>query len=452
MATLQTHGGRRSLYGGADTDVVSTIDAILKLDYIMNKMVDTVNKSTWFLSQITREKMTGGKKFIFTIQTGVAEGQGNRGEGMKLPDYGAGVYEEVSYHVRYQYATMRLTGPAMAVSNKRSAAYASILTNALKDVRNGFTLETYFQTMGKETGVIAKVSGAVTIGAAGDTDEVTFKDPYGLDYSTHAAAVVDQVSKFPFFRIGMQLVFAHVVSGALTFRNIGTVTGIKPDGTVLVKFKDATNLANNDLIIRGDAITTAEATGKSNYGKNYVGLADIVQNSGTYLSLDRTNQPGWQGNVLSVGSANSRTGLLEVHVQGALNEAEVRSDGMNTSPGLLMSNHQAQTIYMSIMVDRKRFVNPPTDLQGGRSALSYNGKPWTVDKICPPQRLYMLNMSTFCWVYFQKPHWGQLDGRILRVPEGYDAATAYMRTYRQVVNEKPQNNTVLQNIAFAASS
>ena len=451
MATLQTHGGRRSLYGGADSDVVSTIDAILKLDYIMDKMIDTVNKSTWFLSQITREKMTGGKKFIFTIQTGVAEGQGNRGENQKLPDYGAGVYEEVSYHVRFQYATMRLTGPAMAVSNKRSAAYASILTNALKDVRDGFTLETYFQTMGQESGVIARVSGAVTIAAAGDTDEVTFKDPYGLDYNTHANTVVDQVSKFPFFRIGMQLVFAHVVSNALTFRNIGTVTGIKADGKVLVKFKDATNLVNNDLIIRGDATNTAGATTGSNWGKNYVGLSEIVQNSGTYLSLDRTNNPGWQGNELSIGTLAQRVDLLETHVQNALNEAEVRSDGMDTSPGLLMSNHQAQTLYMAIMVDRKRFVNPPTDLRGGRSALSYNGKPWTVDKICPPQRLYMLNLMSFCWVYFQKPQWGQLDGRILRVPEGFDAATAYMRTYRQLVCEKPQNQTVLGNIVASST-
>ena len=437
---LQTHGGRQSLYGGADADVTSTIDAILKLDYIMDKMVDTVNKSTWFLSQINREKMTGGKKFIFTIQTGVAEGQGNRPEGGKLPDYGAGVYEEASYHVRFQYATMRLTGPAMAVSNKRSAAYASILTNALKDVRNGFMLETYAQTMGQETGVIAKVSANVTIAAAGDEDYVTFKDPYGLDYAS--AGTVDLVSKFPFFRIGMQLVFAHVVSGTLTFRNIGTVTGINAQGQVKVKFKDATNLAANDLIIRGDATATTGATSESSYGKNYVGLSEIVQNNGTYLSLSRLDNPGWQGHELAIGSAE----LSEVIVQNSLNEAEVKSDGMNTSPGLLMSNHQVQTLYMSIMLERKRFVNPPTGLLGGRSALSYNGKPWTVDKICPPQRVYFLNMMSFCWVYFQRPGWGQLDGRILRVPEGYDAATAYMRTYRQMVCEKPQNQLVLKGV------
>lgn len=438
MAANLAVGNRQSLYGGSDASVTSTIDAILKLDYIMDDMVDTVNKSTWFLSQIRQEKMTGGKKFQFTIQTGLAEGQGNRSENAPLPDYGAGTYEEVSYFVRYQYATMRLSGPAMAVSNKRSAVYASILTNALKDVRNGFTLETYFQTMGRESGIVAHVSGTVTIANAGDIDSVPFDNPYGI---THAA---DKIAKFPFFRLGMQLAFLN--STASTVKNQGVVTGIAPNGNIMVQFKKDTNLADGDLIFRGDgSVTLSNATDiqqRTSRNKNYVGLVDIVHNEGSYLGFDRTNIPNWQGTVLAAAGNK----VSEPMLQTAYNEIEVRSDGMNTSPGLLMSNHQVQTWYMQTMLERKRFINPPTGLRGGRSALSFNGKPWTVDKICPPGRVYFLNMKDFCWVYFKRPSWAQWDGRVLRVPIGFDAATAYMHTYRQLVNFHPQNNGVMTGV------
>ena len=448
MANLAV-GGRQSLYGGSDADVVSTIDAILKLDYIMEDMVDTVNKSTWFLSQITREKMTGGKKFQFTIQTGLAEGQGNRAENAPLPDFGAGSYEEISYFVRYQYATMRLSGPAMAVSNKRSAVYASILTNALKDVRNGFTLETYFQTMGRENGTVALVKGAVNVSGAGATVVVPFDSPYGQDEGNNA---FDRTAQFPFFRVGMQLAFLGGTVAAPTLANQGVVNGIDPQGRIRVLMKSGGNLPDNAIIVRGDgSVQLANAAAinqRTSLNKNYVGLVDIVNNTGMYLDFDRTNQPGWQSTVLS--AANNA--VSEPMLQDAYNMIEVRSDGMSTSPNLLLSNHKTQTLYMQTLIERKRFINPPTDLRGGRSALSFNGKPWTVDKICPPGRVYFLNMKDFCWVYFKRPAWAQWDGRVLRVPEGFDAATAYMHTYRQLVNFMPQNHGVMTGVTGFAEN
>ncbi|MCY3623071.1 MAG: phage major capsid protein [Gammaproteobacteria bacterium] len=438
MANLKV-GARSSIYGGSDADTMSTIDAILKLDYIMDSIVDTVNRSTWFLSQIKREKMTGGKKFIYSFRTGLAEGQGNRAEDVQLPNFGAGSYEEISYYVRYQYATLRLTGPSMATSNKPAAAYVSILNNALKDVRQGFFLETYFQTIGAESGVVALVAGAKTPSGSPLTADLAFDSPYGQSDGASA----DLTAKFPFFRLGMQLVFLHPTNA--TILNAGTVTGIKHSGEIVVATLDETTIMDNARILRGDAQKLSLK--RTSYNENYVGLVDTVHNENTYLSFDRTDQPSMQSTVLSANGGR----VSEAMLQGAYNQIMVRSDGMNTTPGLLMSGYAEQTLYMQALLGQKRYINPPTGLAGGRSALSFNGIPWTAEKLSPPGRVYFLNMRDWCWAYYQRPQWAQLDGRVLRVPEHMDAATGYMRTYRNLINEHVQNQGMMTNVTGYAT-
>ena len=439
---------RSVVYGrGVGSSVsTSTIDDILKEDYVINNIKDTVNMSTYFLSQLKARKTTAGKRFIFPVRFGVGEGQGMRAELEQLPDPGYGQYDQASGNVTSQYGRFRITGQALHATSR--AAFTNSLRSAIKNVRDGFQLETYQRTWGEQKGVIALVNGAVTVAAAGDTDDVSFDSPYGLDtYEGAGNSQSDRITRFPYFRKGMKLVFGTFGTGANATRfsplNTGTITGIKSDGTLRVTFVTATNITDNASIVRGDALgTSASVTHpRSNINKSYMGVVEAVDADGTYLNIPREEEPGWQANELDAGSDE----LSEDMLQQAFDMAEVYGDGMTEEPGLVLSNHQTRRLYQAVITMQKRIVDVMT-LEGGFSALSYNGKPWMKDKLTPPQHVYFLNMMDWCWFYMADVQWIDDDGNILHREDDVHAFKAAIYAMRQIACMKPANQTVLHDV------
>jgi hypothetical protein len=64
-------------------------DALLQEDYVMKGIVSAVNKATPFKSKLKRKGMTSGRRRIYPVQVGMSQGNGARGEGEEMPDYGA---------------------------------------------------------------------------------------------------------------------------------------------------------------------------------------------------------------------------------------------------------------------------------------------------------------------------------------------------------------------------
>ena len=242
----------------------STIDNILKEDYVINNIKDTVNMQTYFLSKLKMRKSTGGKRFVFPVRFEIGEGQGFRAEDETLPDPGYGGHKQASGNCTHQYGRFRITGQALHATNR--AAFEQALDSAIKNCRDGYKLTTYRAVWGRQTGVIAKVAAAVTVSAAGDTDEVPVGDPYGLDYGT-AITEFAALEMHPYFRVYMKLVFGTFnTAGVFTAKNTGQVTGILDNGRLQVKFDGDTNLAAEDVILRGDT------TSLNDNNKSYMGI------------------------------------------------------------------------------------------------------------------------------------------------------------------------------------
>ena len=139
---------------GSGPTALSTIDGILKEDYVMRNIINTVNMVTYLLSRLTTEGTTSGRRYIFPLQFGVGEGQGTRGENETLPDEGFGEYDQAMGVVRFQYGSMYITGPSIEATEGGRAAFASALKQSLKDVRDGFKLDTQRQVWGDGTGTM----------------------------------------------------------------------------------------------------------------------------------------------------------------------------------------------------------------------------------------------------------------------------------------------------------
>ena len=359
------------------------------------------------------------------MQFGVAEGQGNRNENQRLPLPGAGRWKKASGNVRYQYGTLYMTGPSIRATANRKGAFAQMITQSLEDVRTGFSLESYAQSWGGEDAVIASVDGAVN-----NSTELSFKNPWDLDYDDDQS----QTEKFPLFRIGMQLIFQRAAGDAnMPTVPIHTIEGIKPDGTLVLD----ENITINDgaKIIRGDT------DDRNNAGKNYLGLVEMLKTTGTYLNIPRTNLPNWQGNVID----GQNRDLSEDLLQQMEDTVEIHGDGMARS-NLLISNHRVRRIYIALLAAQKRFMSP-TELEGGFTALEFNGTPWVVDKLSPPERVYFLHMPDICWFNMAPIGWLNMDdGRTFHRVQDYDAYQATLYAYRQLACKKPANQVEIKGV------
>lgn len=407
-------------------DSASTIDGILKEDYVIQKITNTVNMATYFLSQLRSEKTTAGRRFVFPVQFGVGEGQGNAAENENLPQEGFGEHEQALGNVVYQYGALYITGQSIAATRTMRAAFVSALKEALKNCRDGFKLNTQRQVWGDGTGAIAKVAS----GSSGTTVSVT--DPYGYSY---VASDLDANQKVRLFRRNMRVWFSDADEHRI-------VTGINiAAGTITVD--SAVTVTTSDVIYRSNTAST------TSQNKELLGVGKVVATTGSYLNIARSGTPEWQGQVVQLGSGSGGD-LDEQSMQSVVDQVEIYGSG-DVEPDLLVTDHKTRRRYLELLVSQKRFVNT-LELQGGFKALEFNGKPLMVDKDAPPQRIWFFHMSDWMWMTMQPQSWIQRDGTILKWVDGKDAFRAYWHAYRNLVCKRPANQAVLYDITGAATS
>lgn len=418
--------GREVFWGqedGSGATALSTIDGILKEDYVRDQIINTVNMQTYFLSKLGSKDTTHGRRFVLGARFGVSEGQGFRKENEALPETGFGEYDQPTGNVVLQYSPFNISGPAIKATKGNRAAFADALSTALQDTRDGFALATYWGSWGDGTGTLGKVG----TGAASATQQVT--SPLGLDYVTGS---LENSQKTRPFRKNMKLLF--VTTGA-----VRTITSVNGDGTITLNATITTT--TGERIVRGDS------TALSDDAKSLLGVTAAVKATGSYFNISRSGQPGWQGNIIDLNDEP----LTEDALQLAFDTADINGDGA-AAPNLLISEHLARRLYIQLLESRKRFVTPSTKLEGGFTALDFNGKPWVVDKACPPQRVFYLNMPDWTWYVMQDVDWMQEDGKVLKWVNGYDKYTAILHAYRQLACLKPANQTVLQGVTRISES
>jgi hypothetical protein len=408
--------GRQVIYdrGG----VLSTINALLKDDYVLTDIQNVVNNATYMLSQITQKKTTHGRQFMFPLQFGTSQGVGARGENIILPDPGFGEYEQAMGQVKYLYSVMYITGQAIAATRGNKAAFADALKTALRDAKDGYMQDMQRQVWGDGTGAIAVVQTAATTSTT-----IAVTRPYGL---TYVEAALTNRDKVKLFRRNMNL----FISGSNVYTR---VTAVNANGTITVS--PAVTVAVGDVIYRGDA------TGRTSVNNEITGISGLLQNTGTYLGLARAGYPEWQANLMQMGSGAGGA-ITEAAMRIALDTAEQNG---TSPPELIVTSHVVRRQFESILQQQRRFTTP-MQLTGGFTALEFDGYPLVVDKDVPPQRMYFLRTSDIHWMVMDDLQWMDDDGTILTRELNKDAYKAVLYTYRDLITTRPANQSVIFDI------
>jgi hypothetical protein len=408
--------GRQVIYdrGG----VLSTINALLKDDYVINDIQNVANNSTYMLSQVTQKKTTHGRQFMFPLQFGTSQGVGARGENIILPDPGFGEYEQAMGQVKYLYSVMYITGQAIAATRGNKAAFADALKTALRDAKDGYTQDLQRQVWGDGTGAIATVQTT-----AASTTTIAVTRPYGL---TYVEAQLSNRDKVKLFRRNMNI----FISGVNAYVR---VTAVNANGTITVN--TAVSVTAGQVIYRGDA------TGRTSLNNEITGISGLLQNTGTYLGLARAGYPEWQANLMQMGSG-SGAAITEAAMRIALDTAEQNG---TSPPDLLVTTHPVRRQFEAILQNQRRYT-APMELKGGFTALEFDGYPLVVDKDAPPQRMYFLRMSDIHWMIMDDLQWMDDDGAVLTRELNKDAYKAVLYTYRELITTRPANQSVIFDI------
>jgi hypothetical protein len=411
--------GRQVIYdrGG----VLSTINGLLRDDWVLTDIQNVVNNQTYLLSQLTSKKTTHGRQFMFPVQFGTSQGVGARGENIVLPDPGFGEYTQAMGQVKYLYSTLYITGQSIAATRGNRAAFADALKTALRDCRDGMQQDLARQVWGDGTGAIAKVASTVT---ASTTIPVT--DPYGLSY---VQADLDNQEKVKLFKRNMNI----FIAGSNVYAR---VTGVNANGTITVA--SPVTLATGNVIYRGDA------TGRTSVNNEITGISGLLQATGTYLGLPRAGFPEWQANLMQMGSG-AGAGITESAMRIALDTAEQNG---TAAPDVIITSYKVRRRYESLLKLQRRYTSP-MNLQGGFTALEFDGMPLVVDKNVPPQRMYMLRLADIHWMVMDDIQWMDEDGNILYREPDKDAYRGTLYTYRDLATTHPANQSVIFDLIDA---
>lgn len=395
--------------GGA----ASTIAGILKDDYVRKGIVDNVNKSTELLKRLKSQQSSHGLKHMFSTQFGTSQSAGAIAENAALPAPGQGEYDKPWGNVKYLYNRFRVTGPAISATKGNKAAFGDTITQSVNDCRDGLRLDIQRQVWGDGSGVV----GVVETTSA--TAVVAVTRPYGYTY----AGTLTGLEKTLLFRRKQVLFFA-------TAGVSRTVVGVdQAAGTITLD--SAVSVTAGELIYKGIASTA---------GLEIEGLGAIVAATGTYMNIARAGIPEWQGNIVD---ATDVAGLLSEDLMRIAKNA-ARRNGTG-DPNLTITDFDGKRFYENTQKSFKRHVNP-MKLEGGATAVEFDGMPLIDDKDAPPQHQWQLDTTSITWFVMEEVDWADLDGNMLKQVSGYDAWEAFLRTYKNLGCYKPANQTVIKNI------
>jgi hypothetical protein len=225
--------------------------------------------------------------------------------------------------------------------------------------------------------------------------------------------------------------------------DIYTDSGGDPSSTRTVDSVQVTATTATTLTM-GTAITCADGEHvirEDARGQELLGLDAIVDDdTGTIYQISRSTYPEWQSNEVDASSAPLSLDLM----QQAFVAAEENGEG---DISLGVTDYTQWRKYGNLLVGDRRF---PTalSLDGGFTALDFNGIPIVPDRDCQALRMYFLDESTFT-IYEMTAgwQWDETDGRILHKVSRQAAYEALLYNFCELACDDPKNNSRIVSLA-----
>lgn len=452
-------------YSGSTAAILSNYAEVLKTFYLP-AIREQLNHGTPLADIIEKnEEDVSGKNVTINMHYGRTKGTGARKDGGAMPEADYQKYKTCTVPCKYNYGRVTFSGPTIAATRDEKGSYARVIDNEITGVVRDLQKEINRQYWGCGYGIIARwrsgTSGtsytfqkkyrANSVG--GDGFGSTFGGKYVKENAGAVAVVASSYSSGWVITVDdSDLAVSAVVASA----DYDTITATDPSVSEVA----------GTYYIRPASSQTDDAgvAGVARY--EMVGLRGIVTDEdldeigitdGTNAGL-KTNDP-LQG--LAVGSYAWFKAIVDKHDSGryagqralTLNLMQKMFDnveeaaGKDYGPDLIMTTRALRREYLSLMQADRRNVNT-MKLDGGWTALEYNGVPLMVDNDAIDGEMYFLTTRDIQLYRMSDYDWMDKDGAILSRLSGYDAYEAVLFLYAELGCSRRNTQGVLVDLAY----
>jgi hypothetical protein len=396
-------------------------DAALKIDYLP-VVRSQLNNDKILTSKIARnERDVVGKEWRGVAHYGRNSGIGSGSETGALPTAGYQAYANPYGSVKYIRGRIQVSGPVMEASKNDKGAIVRALASEIQGVTEDMKKEVNYQLFNDGTATRAVING---------------------DPGTEVTLTLDGVGT-RYLWDGMHIDILDPAGAETTSGLDLTITSVDSATQATLSAAANADVADNDVITRAGA--TNNTTGASFVSYEMMGLKGIVDD-GTYVTtlhnLSRSSYAWWKCSTFSTDdNSGTNRDLTLTLMQSAVSAVEMNGGKVN----LIVCDHAIRDAYAGLVIADKRYPNT-MKLDGGFTALEFNGIPIVPDADCQPNTMYFLDTDHLQIMQMADWNWMDKDGAVLSRVAGYDAYEAVLYWYADLTTDKPRAHSFLRDI------
>lgn len=396
------------------------------------------------------ERKPAGNGYIFGLRYARAQGTGARAESAKLPDPLTGSKDQGKIVPKYNYGSIRITGPAVEIAKGNTAAFVDGLADEIDDIYQSIIVDMNRQCHWDGWGQLGRLSaGASYTGNA--TWAGTFDNDLGITY----------------FQEG-QFVDFYVSAGTSNDINTGTcaagsrVLSINPSTKVIIFETPLASYLTNHPVASGFVNTVAHtivagtmaikagvrdnAWASSDTPVEITGLTGIYDDGTALASFENitvATYPKWKANIISNAGVNR-----ELSIDLMLNACDLTRTRSGMKVDTIRMGLGQRRKYANLLMPDVRFA--PTVLKGGYETLTFSGGDGSIEMVIDPMtqpNMIFFEPKGVIQKYELTPlGWGNLDGSQLHQRSGYDEWDAFLRLYCNLGTEQRNCLTLLKDL------
>jgi hypothetical protein len=443
-------------------------DEVLKVFYLP-AIQEQLNQETILNKFLEKnEEDVSGKNATIECHYGRNTASMSRADDASLGDAGYQKFKTAVVPMKYHYGRVRFTGPTIAATRDERGSYARVVDTEIRGMVQDRLKEDNRMLWGAGYGVLARWEATDSATAyklqkayrGQTTASAGFGSTFGSKYvqENNAAVPVVLTMAAATTTFTVDTTNMNVSAFVETVATYDTITATDPGVTE----------AKGTFYVRPGNLGTAATNGT--HRLEMMGLRGIVTNTdiddisihasaSTVGLLPTASNDPLQG--LAVGSYSWWKALVDTHASGRyagqrpltfelmqkMFDKVEKKAGKDYGPDMILTTHAIRREYLKLCQAERRMVNTMS-LDGGFTAIDYNGVPFTVDDDAIDGEIYFLTMKDLALFRMSDYDWMSKDGAILSRVSDKDAYDAILYRYCELGCKRRNAQGVLCDISY----
>jgi hypothetical protein len=409
------------------------LGSVLKVRYL-GQLRKTLNHATVLLSKMEKKvQKVSGKNFTIALHIGRTNSAG-----IGLPEYGTlpvadrQEYADCIVPNKYVYSTIEVSGQSVAAARDSVGSFVEALESEVDGVQRDTKRVMNRIMHGDGTDVLGTLAAGIAGASTGFVDDGQGNAFNHLPNKRIQVDIVDFTNPTNIKATGVWALIGakDAVLGRHAINFYASATGAAQNVTA----------ADNDLIVPvGNVVAGVSQTPMGIAGI----ISDVDPPGGPLQGLSVATRPWWQAQVFGNGGTLRALDLSDL--QEVIDTIGTNTDYSESDISMMMCNYPVRRAYFRLMVGERRQVNT-MKLDGGWTALDYNGMPFVVDSQCKRNRIYFIVLDTLGLLRTSDFDWMDKDGSYLYRVSNKDAYAATLFHYGNLACYNRNGNGLLTDI------